>query len=385
MKRTTRSTTRKTKTGIVKNIPSPVRRKKSGDYFFSIIDAIQGNRPSNPIKNFLELPEVFAVVNLKARAFSNMLLKEVDEKGNDKPTPEGKTIIDLLKNPNHFQGGKEFLRQTKIYREVFGNEFIFKQKPYAMPTTSLFSIPPNLITVEYTSDKPFFLEAEPSLRYQYQYNRYEKKEIDPSLLIHFSDNRVGIKTVSDKNLYTGNSPLENLHFICQNLRAAYESRGIILTQRGANGAWVNDSADAVGFVNLDKKEKEKLEKAFERYGTRIGQRQTIVTNAPVRWVQAGTNNPKNLGLFEETMECFLRLCDVYGVPKDLFGAAQGATYENQRQAEKGFYIRTIIPEAQEWIEGIDYDLRGKDRRTKIIADFSHLDIFTSEQQPLRPA
>jgi len=54
------------------------------------------------------------------------------------------------------------------------------------------------------------------------------------------------------------------------------------------------------------------------------------------------------------------------------------SFENQKQAEKGLYVRTIMPEANEWIGGIDYDLRGKDRQTRIIADYFYLPIFEDD-------
>ena len=58
-------------------------------------------------------------------------------------------------------------------------------------------------------------------------------------------------------------------------------------------------------------------------------------------------NPDRLGLFEEIEKDFDQILDAAGIPPEMFASKEGATYENQAQAEKGFYLRTIIPEANE--------------------------------------
>jgi hypothetical protein len=60
----------------------------------------------------------------------------------------------------------------------------------------------------------------------------------------------------------------------------------------------------------------------------------------------------------------------------MFVRKMGSTYENQHQAEKGLYVRTIMPEANEWIGGISSEFL--DGNTSIVAEYMHLPIFQED-------
>lgn len=358
-------------------------RKEGGEYFYKIQKAKSTFEKIDLLEAY-QIPEVNSTINLKARSFSNFNLKEVDKDGKEKQTKEGQALIKLLQYPNWFQGGKEFVIQTKTLREIFGNEYLYKLMPLGLNLSTslkgLFTIPANIVTSKYKSEMPYYLyDTAPETTYKVKIDEIKEQDIAGNLIIHFNDNRVEIKHATDKNMLRGQSKLGLLAPSINNLRMAYESRGVILQFRGANGAWVNKSKDAVGqSLPLKNKDKNRLQQEFKGYGTMLGQNQTIVTDADVSWVQAGTNNPKNLGLFEETREDHFKILDTFGVPLDLFAGIAGSTFENQNQAEKGLYLRTIIPEAQEWIGGISYDILGKDRPTSIIADYMHLPLFQED-------
>jgi hypothetical protein len=357
-------------------------RREGGQYWYVLASSADTFKEADVMEAFETIPEVYAPIALKARSYANMRLKEVDADGNEKKTTEGQRIINLISNPNWFQGDKEFLIQTKIFREVYGNEYIYKLLPFGMGNgnvKALFTIPHDIIKCKYDAELPFYLHSEPpKVFYKILKADNEYDKVEGENIIHFNDNRTKIKNSTDDKILVGQSKYMAMSAVINNLKMAYESRGIILAHRGANGAWVNDSKDISGSIELPKEERQRLERAFSKYGTLKGQKQTIVTSQNLRWEQAGTNNPQNLGIFEETREGFFKICDAAGVPKDVFASISGATFENQKQAEKGLYVRTIMPEANEWIGGIDYDLRGKDRQTRIIADYFYLPIFEDD-------
>jgi phage portal protein BeeE len=192
-----------------------------------------------------------------------------------------------------------------------------------------------------------------------------------------NDNRVTVKEATDKNILTGESKMKGLTAAINNLRYAYESRGIILKNRGALGILSNSSTDVAGAVPLDPEEKRRVQEEYRNYGSLATQNQVIITNANLKWQKMGVN-PSELGLFEETEQDFFKICDTYGTPIDLFASTKGSTFENQRQAEKGLYLRTIIPEANEWIASIaqGMELEG----VKLVMDFSHLPIFQEDMK-----
>jgi hypothetical protein len=357
-------------------------KKHGAGWFFAFGGKNDTFGKCDPLAAYQEIPEVNAIINMKARAFSNMRLKEVDANGNEKPTPQGQALIKLLQNPNWFQQFKEFAIQTKVFREVFGNEYIFKTAPFGFDPTiervkALYTLPDNIVDCEYDNSTAFYLQAErPKVTYKIKKESGSPDVQDSSMIIHFNDNRVSIQNGTDKNLLKGQSKLHALSVVINNMRMAYESRGIVLKYRGANGAWVNEGKDIVGGLPLDETEKKRVEDQFGKYGTLDGQSQTIVTSLPLRWQQAGTNNPQNLGLFQEIEQGFDKCLDTFGVPAEMFVRKMGSTYENQHQAEKGLYVRTIMPEANEWIGGISSEFL--DGNTSIVAEYMHLPIFQED-------
>lgn len=360
------------------------RKQGDGSYFFAFGSSRNSFGKIDYLEAYEDIPEINAIINMKARTTSNMRIKAVDKDGNEVNTPETDRIKNLFKNPNWFQDGNEFLMQTKILREIFGNEFIFSQVPFGMESRKesikqIFTLPANIVKCEYKSKTPFFFaDSSDGVKYSYKEDNGDYKELNPKQIIHLNDNRVKLKSGTDKNILLGESKMKSLKVVINNIRMAYESRGVILTYRGADGAWVNKSKDAVGqSTPLDPEATEKLQNAHRKYGTLIGQNQTIVTNQDLAWVQAGVKDPAKLGLFQEIEEGFNKALDTYGVPSEVFVRQKGATYENQRQAEKGLYVRTIIPEANEWLGAVTSDLR-KDDSVTYVADYSHLPIFQED-------
>lgn len=364
------------------NLSTP-KQEGDGSYFFVVGSQNDSFGEIDYLKSYESIPELNAIINMKARTSSNMKIKAINKNGDEVNTPETDRVKNLIANPNWFQDGNEFLIQTKTLREIFGNEYIFLQIPFGFSDKSrvkqLFTLPSNIIKCEYKSSTPFFMnDSKAGIQYSYKEDQGQYKSLDINQIIHLNDNRVSLKSASDSNLLKGESKMKPLSVAINNIRMAYESRGVILKYRGADGAWVNKSKDAVGqTMPLDDTEKNELQRSFSKYGTLKGQNQTIITNQDLAWIQAAVKDPSKLGLFEEIEKDFNKMLDSYGVPAEIFVRTTGSTYENQRQAEKGLYVRTTIPEANEWLGAVTSELRQDDSIT-YIADYSHLPIFQED-------
>jgi len=243
---------------------------------------------------------------------------------------------------------------------------------------ALFTLPPNLVTAEYTEKTPYFLftEAPEGVKYKIKYDSVER-EIDSAQIIHLNDNRVTIKTAVDKELLTGESKLQSLRAVINNIKMAYESRGVILKHRGALGILGNAGKDGTGSpLPLDPQERERLQSEYRNYGGLGDQYQIIISDSNLKWQQMGVN-PDRLGLFEEIEKDFDKVLDAFGIPPELFASKEGSTYENQYQAEKGLYLRTIIPEANERAQALTAKLLAE-TKNRVVVDFSHLPIFQED-------
>lgn len=358
--------------------------KKDGSGWFHVFKSSANTfKDIDYLKAFEDIPEVNAVLSMLANLGSNGNYKVVNDKLEEQVD---NPINKLLKQPNWFQGQKEFLMETILFHAIFGNEYIFPLTPFgfnfsADRVKALYTLPPNLVDAKYLEKLPFFMFEKKPAGIKYTYKDESGKDQDiPGMVIHLNDNRTRIKSMSDKNLLKGQSKLKALTPVINNMRAAYESRGVILRKRGANGAWSPGvNKDGIGtMMPLEESEIKKLQDKFASdYGTMDDQSQVIITNVPMQWQQAGVNDPGKLGLFQETQEGFDKLIDAFGLAKDIFARSSGSTFENQKQAEKGVYIRTSIPEANERAYALNKEFfpEGKD---KIIADFSHLHIFQED-------
>lgn len=353
------------------------RPKKFGSTTFYPITKPDLWGDSNYLEAFNSIPELNAVINLKARCFANGRLKTIDAKGN-----EVDMVPDVLKKPNWFQDQKEFMRQCKLFHEIHGEEFNYALFPVGFDWTkskAIYTLPPNLIHQEYTENQPFWVWSEApedGVKYWYVMNGY-KYALDGAQILHMNDNNVTVLEPNGKGVLRGESKMKGLRPAIKNIKMAYESRGVILKYRGALGILSNQSTDGVGAgLPLDEKEIANIQDKYNQYGGLDGQFQAIITSANLKWQQMSVN-PDKLGLFQETEEDFNKILDGYGVPSEMFTRQKGATFENQNQARKSIYENTIIPEANEWVSGLNEKF-FPNPGVKMIMDYSHLPIFQDD-------
>jgi phage portal protein BeeE len=362
--------------GILGDIFTPTTpiEKWGGSYFYGEKIALT-LWDKKTIEWFLNVPEVNAILNYRAKAKQNVKLRVVSKiTGEDANSAQAGQIRNLLKYPNYFQAQKEFIRQSSLFHDIDGNEYIFAFKGENMAPTSskaLFTLPPQYITPKLKNPDYWFFITEPDIEYIMKIRGKEVK-LPPSNIIHLNDNKVDVK---ENNILQGSSKLEANRAAINNIIAAYEARNVFLTKRGALGILSNASKDGMGgTVPLDADEKEKLQAEFRQYGVMADQYHTIITNMALDWQQMGVDIEK-LRVFEEVREDFFKLCDAYGVPKDMFAHERNSTFTNQEKAEKRFYENTIIPEMHEWIGALNAFFDTENRSWEITGDFSHLPFF----------
>lgn len=319
-----------------------------------------------------ELPEVAAVLNMRARMKSRATYRLINKRtGEDSPSKLG----EIINNPNWFQSQKEFIRQTSLFHDLFGREYIYKLKPYGMGSNSikaLFTLPPQLTEVKTLDKMPFFMTNEPNIAYIFHWNN-EKFPLEKESIIHFNDNRVAMNA---DNWADGASVLDSLEMPINNIRAAYEARNVLIENRGALGIIGADGKDVAGTLPMTEDEKTSLQAQFQKnFGLSRKKWQFIFSKNPVKYQQITVDDIKKLGLFEETFEDFKKICDGYGAAPEMF-ASDGTTFENQKWGERKTWENTIIPEVEEWTEGmmagLDIDPDGPDA---LVAQFVNIAVL----------
>lgn len=339
---------------------------------------------------FTQVPEVNAIFNLRARAAGNINIGIVDKNGkevqNGEKLPED-WLIDLVMHPNYFQSKEEFFGQTTLFRDIFGNEFVYAFIPVGFTKpTGIFSLPSQNVEIKdqsaFTHDSrlPFYTYAEMPGFIEYWYNDMNSKSfiLNKGNLLHLNDNRVSANDLAE--FYMGMSKLDALQAPIANIVAAYEARNVLIVNRGAIGILSNASKDGVGGVApMMPKEKQLLQDEFKKYGLTKNQWQVIITNLALNWQQMAIDVDK-MKLFEECKEDTLKICDSYGTPYEMLSSIRNTTFDNKKEAQRQWYRDTIIPEANARIAGINRKFKTTERGYRLIPKFDHLPIFESEKK-----
>lgn len=347
--------------------------KVDGRWFFPLSGSMSLYDDLNYLKDFQEIPELNSVISRKARMFSKMRLRIVSKTtGQDVKNYEH--LVKVLRNPNWYQAQREFLFQTKLFREIFGNEYLYFIKAYGLDfkvAKAMYTLPPYLTKSITPQDKPFFMYTGPVVKYQFKWGR-DMVDLDETAVIQFNDNRV---EMSKDNWVTGESKMESLKLAINNIRQAYQSRNIILKYRGAAGFISPDSRDAAGVMPFGDEEQRGMQDSFRKYGTNPGQFQFAFAPQPMKFVPVTGNDPNKLGLFTEIEADFNKVIDIYGLDRDMFGNEKGATFENKKQGERAAWNNTIIPEALEWADGLNEVYDTVQESWKIVADFIDIPVL----------
>lgn len=361
----------------------------NGKYFYTI-----GGSPSNfwgeqsyeqYLKDFIEVPELNAIINYKARVHSRIKYRVVSKTtGKEVTTKEGKEVSNLLKRPNWFQNKTEWLYQSQLYRDIFGNEYQYFLRPVGMPNNNkaIFVLPSQHIFIKCT-DRRFFLNPEMPKDVEYFYklpDENTKTPLELNSIIHINGNRVEHTPEKPndllelrKNYLYGTSKLASLTPVIKNLRQAYEGRYSLRDLPA--GVLTNNAKDTAGSVPMDPKEKDTLQNEMKgKYGLSVSKNQLILTGLNLQYRDTIVQLDK-LKLYEECEEDTSTICDAFGVPFELVGAKKDVTYENKKETEKQFIEDTVIPESEDRTEGLNRQFGTEQKDYEIVGSFMHLAVF----------
>jgi len=324
---------------------------------------------------YLTVPELQAIINYKARVFSGMHIISEDSEGNEKKIPQ----IGLLNKPNPLQNFKEFASQYYILRSIFGNEFI--HPVYGgdrTKTQALWNLPAMNAEIIPVSNQliPFNMTKVEELIKEYKFWYKGQKIIyQPDEVIHFNDNQVQF---TDNKILLGDSKIRPLTQACENIKNAYEARGVII-YNSALGILSNETTDADGTADIAVEDKKQLQEGYKGgYGLSKHKNQIILTNAALKWQSMAIDIGK-LKLFEEVDSDFRTIANAYSFPPKLLQVKAGNSLSESDNdvALRQLYQEAVIPEADEWLLGLS-DWMGLDNKLK--SDWSHIAVLQIDKE-----
>lgn len=345
------------------------------------------SKPKNLEKEYRENPVLSSVINLKADYASNAKIHvrniKTGEIFTEKDYRENKNLDKIVQkmfriknNPNPLQSTKEFLALSSIFKDVFGNGFIYGNSPVGTINIRdieyLWHVWPQFMKPEVTGK--FFDQIRMDgiiQKWIWETGNY-KRNFNIDEILHRKE--PNIKFGDSKDVVLGESRQVSLEWPLANIRIAYESRNIIAKERGPRAIISSNSKDDfASSLPMEEEDKKEVQSDFKsKYGTVDGQDQFMVTRHNIS-VHTIDQDVRKLGLLNEISSDAQVVCNRYGVPYNLLKMdLKGATYENQIRDERRMYQNEIIPEEEDRWNDINNWLKCKDFGFEYVVDFTHL-------------
>ena len=378
-------------TAILSSLGWYKTKKLGGKFFYSL-----GGLPSDfwgeqdyhsYLKDFIEIPELNAIINYKARMKSRVKI-EVVSKETGKPAANNEPLVKLFRRPNWFQSIQELLYQADLYKSIFGNRYDYFLTPSGMGTNyKAWYILPSQCVYIYCPEKLFFLQTgvPNSLEYYFQVmGDTTKYPLETKDILHFNNNRISFnpdkredEAKLRRNYLYGTSKMASLTPNLKNLRQAHEGRHSL--RKLPAGVLTNNAKDMAGTQPFHPDEKDRLQEDLKKYGISLGQYQLILTSLNLRLNQTIVDIDK-LKLYEECKADREQIAEEYGVPIELLGTKEGITYENKKYAERQLIEDTCLPETIEEINALNWKFETDKRSWHIVGGYDHLPIFQENRE-----
>ncbi len=326
----------------------------------------------NKILNYYtSVPELAAIINYRAKVFADMSVKARKTKtGEEVDIP----LLQLLNNPNPYQSFRELAQQYSITKDLYGNAYLHPVFAYdRQKARALYNLPAANARIDFAEDmapNPFNLSdyTDYVQEYKFQFQGSTLK-YTPEEIIHYNDNSVSFE--GDKWLM-GISRITPLAQACENIKTAYEVRGVI-QGNSPLGILTNRTTDGQGTVPILPDDKKQIQDDLKKYGATKKKYQFIVTSASLNYVSMAISMG-GLKLFEEVDADQSTIADAFSFPVELF--QNNVTYENKKEAKKQLYQDSIIPEARVWLDGLTkfFKLDG----VELYPDYSHVSVLQED-------
>jgi phage portal protein BeeE len=312
------------------------------------------------------VPHLNVAISRSAEMFGQMRIKHVDKNNED---VENSQVLEFMKKPDVLSAQSQWLYDYYIYKCVYNNQFIYPLR--AMPSTMpvcLKMLPSGLIKVNLTGKV---------------YRQWKLEQIIESweMLgddVPFKPNEIiHISTGLTMNGIIKASPITSLQIPLSNIMASLKSENIILAERGMIGFLRTDSKDDAGPMPMSRQAKKIVEETYQSNRSLDSRSSHVgMFSGKTEWVPM-TFDIQQLGLREGNEEHFCTILAAYGIPREIFPSAKGATFENQNEARKSFITDTLQPAGQTLLERLTADVFAPfmGQGEKLIPDFSYMPIM----------
>lgn len=294
-----------------------------------------------------QLSEVFFPIDAIADRAASIPYEIRDE--NDKPITLSLRQKELLKKPNIFNSFSDLVYSIVFSLLADGNQYTYTnyatKDPSADMISSIWSMPPPSITVEYKKNTPSVFNVKSKSDLVEYYKVIDSKEkIDPRFITHTTT--ATLRKLTSIGI-EGKSPLCPAEKNINNLLAVYEARFKIYDSNGMAGILSRAATTSAGgdiaaaMLDANPITQEKMyEDLTGEYGLRGDKKAYGFAPYPIQFTKT-LASIRELMPFEETLADAIAIAGVYGVDKDLVPQLKGTTFTNKDIAEVGLWQNVV--------------------------------------------
>ncbi|HEX7906239.1 MAG TPA: phage portal protein [Chitinophagaceae bacterium] len=353
--------------------------------FSKILSCIRGTyTDTNLIELFGNVAEIFAPIDtIASRVIAGTFV--VKNTKTDEIVYDNTDLNKIFSSPNPFQNFSQLLYEAVCYELVTGKNFLLSTTPETLSRMDYkniicsYNLPPDRIKILMDKRIKLFSATKKSeiiLGYKLEEGTDNEQTFKTENILYTRANNLDWKGKKIE----GRSPLLSAEKAIANLIAVYEARNVIYVKRGALGAIVSKKSDASGNVALLPKEKQQVIDDFNKsYGVQKGKSPMIITDQPVDFLRIAMSI-QELMPFEETLADAAAIYAVLGVPRELMPKNEGATFENQKSAERGLFQNKVIPIAKSWCQSLTNFWALDAAGLYIDVDFNHIEVLQENKK-----
>ena len=335
------------------------------------------------LQTYYQVPEYAAIKNYMATNFAQFNYELTKKSG--RPITES-PYLDLLKNPNAIQTNSEFLISAYLNWKVFGNLFVAKLQPAGFTDpeyTKLFVLPSEYTHIVLKKGiNPFDIKTKNKsdlvAYYAVVYGGEIILKLEPNEVLHINEPNLNFN-LSDGNWMYGKSDQIALTWPLSNLKAVYEAENVLINNKGPLGIISNDNNYEHGVqMPFNSKQKTDLQADIEGYGLKHSKMQWIITNLAMKFTPVSFP-VKDLMLGDTYKRAVNILCAASKFPPLLLNL-DDTTFNNQKAADKMLYQNALIPNSNEFIEGISKLIGITENNLVLKSDYSHIAVLQEDEK-----
>lgn len=326
-------------------------------------------------------PVLNSVIRIKGREYRNKrYIVKNRSTGEIEPITTRRTIPYKLyrllgERPNPLQEFPEFIEQKKIQKELFGNTMLYANAGLEINVNNVFAlwnVWPQYMKVQLSGKYFDALSVGDIIKgWKFEYSQNFKKDFKAEEILHQNSPNED----PGNDLILGSPTAWSYVVPLSNIKGAYESRNVIIRNRGMDLVFTSDVGDASGKVMMQDTEKKVFQEEMKDYGLLEGQKQFFASSLPLK-VTVVNRDVAKLGLFEEVATDGMIICNGWGVPDELLRLwLKGTTYENMRESVRRLYQGTLIPESEEEDKGLNAFLKTEETDWIIGGSFAHVEAL----------